>query len=111
MQRWWKLVFIVCYFLESSRGKCVGLYCCGERVGLIKPATLPHLLSYKDVFVRKEVNNGVVSVQLADHLISVEERTKAVNKVFADLQLRGCFPCLKGWRNEVPLVLEELKGA
>lgn len=77
------------------------MYCSGERIGLIKPSVLPHLLSYKDVFVPEEENNAVISVRFADRLSSVEERTKSVNKVFEDLQLKGCFPCLKGWRNEV----------
>lgn len=95
---------------ESSRNKCVGLYCSGVRVGLIKPSVLPHLLSYKDVFVPEQVENTVVRVRFADHLSSVEERTRSVNKVFKDLQSKGSFPCLKGWRNEVQCYVRTTTG-
>ena len=86
---------------ESSRSQCVGLYCEDVRVGLIKPSILPHLLSYEDVFESDGVGGTITSVKLASHLTSVEERTTAVNGVFKDLQSKGYFSCLKGWRNEV----------
>ena len=86
---------------DSSRNKCVGLYCCGERVGLLKPSLLLHLLSYTNVFVAEEVDNTIVRVKISDQLSSVEERTKSINDVFKDLQSKGVFPFLNGWRNEV----------
>lgn len=86
---------------DSSRSSCVGLYCDGARVGLIKPSILPHLLLYRDVFVADETDGVITGVRLAHHLSNVEQRTTAVNGVFMDLQLKGHFPCLKGWRNEV----------
>lgn len=85
----------------SSRNNCVGLYCCGERVGFLKPSILLHLLSYTNVFVAEEVDNTIVRVKISDQLSSVEERTKSINGVFKDLQSKGVFPFLKGWRNEV----------
>ena len=77
------------------------MYCCGIRIGLIKPSILPHLLSYKDVFVGENVEDSIVAVKLSDCLLTVEERTKSINAVFKDLQSTGVFPCLRGWRNEV----------
>ena len=97
------IVSITRFFLhaESSKGKCVGLYCQDVRVGLIKPAVLTHLLLYPDVFKAEEINGTVVSVKLSTSLTSVKERTEAVNGVLKDLKLNGVFPCLKGWRDEV----------
>ena len=89
------------FLKDSSKRSCVGLYCCGVRIGLIKPSILPHLLSHKDVFVGEEAGDSIVAVKLSDHLLTVEERTKSINTVLKDLQNTGVFPCLHGWRNEV----------
>lgn len=95
------VLLIVMIPIESTKSKCVGLYCGGMRIGLIKPSVLPYLLSYKDVFVPEEVNKTIVSVRISDDLLSVEKRTESVNRVLKDLQSNGDFSCLKGWRNEV----------
>ena len=86
---------------ESSKGQCIGLYCHDACVGLIKPSVLPHLLLYTDVFTTETVEGNIVSVKLSDQLSNVKERTNCVNGVLRDLQSKGIFACLNGWRDEV----------
>lgn len=92
------------WFPGSNRNSYVPLYCSGVRVGLIKPNVLEKLIHYPHVFeiIRRENSEGDVErVQIAGGLKNVQERTTALNEVFAELRDKGAFPCLKGWRNEV----------
>ena len=70
-------------------------------MGRIKPNVLERLICYPHVFevVRRE--GDIERVQIAGDLKDVQERTAALNTVFAELRDKGAFPCLKGWRNEV----------
>lgn len=88
---------------SSPRAPCVPLYCSGVRVGRIKPNILKTLASHPAVFevVKKEDSEEVERVQLSGDLKTVQERTVALNRVFAELRDNGAFLCLKGWRNEV----------
>ncbi len=93
--------FYFCYTIDSSKNKAIPLFCCGVRIGQIKPSILDHLLVYDDVLTAEIVNGKVASVRLSDNLSDAGKRTMAVNGMLKDLQSKDLFPRLNGWRNEV----------
>ena len=95
------MVSALVWFPGSNKSSCIPLYCSGVRVGLIKPNVLESLICYPHVFEVVQREGDIERVQIAGDLKDVQERTAALNTVFAELRDKGAFPCLKGWRNEV----------
>ena len=48
------------------------------------------------------VDGEIKQARLSEKLKSVEERTAALQALFLHLRHQRAFPCLKGWRDEVP---------
>ena len=63
---------------------------------------LEKLLSFQDVFEPQLSADGEIqSLSISDRSRSPQQRTVALNNVFAKLKEQDAFPCLRGWRSEV----------
>lgn len=85
---------------SAERGTSVPLYCDGIQAGVIKSHVANTLVQYTHIFedMREE---GGGALRLVEGLVTVEQRTAALNSVFGDLRDKRVFSCLHGWRNEV----------
>lgn len=103
---------IVCVFSGLSKGDCRPFVVDGKQVGVIRPDVLRQLALHPEVFcLRSSANTTTASsqevVELNPAFRDYAERSSRVDEVLRKFRADQTFVTLKGWRDEVILVLHK----
>ncbi|XP_048450793.1 thiamin pyrophosphokinase 2, partial [Rhincodon typus] len=82
----------------SSKSVCRPFRVGGYTVGVVQPRLLPLLRAHPEVFQLTDGTPGHVG--FSDHLVTFEQRSRALEDVLRHWRERELFDCLKKWRNE-----------
>ena len=95
----------------SSRKDCLGFFIEGAQVGFVRTEIVQQFKQFPDVFevVEKSAGGGdagrPAGVHLSQSLTTPEERTAAVDTVLRKLRDKNELVALRGWYDEVILIM------
>lgn len=104
------LGFVCCVHERDSglqSGECRPFIVDGQQVGVIRPDVLKQLFKYPEVFVIRD-NEKAKVVELSPAFRDYDERTEHVDRVLRQLRQDNVFFALKGWRDEVRILIGSL---